>query len=233
MKEPIKMANETPSYYAIIPANVRYDNTLKANEKLMYGEITCLSQSTGNCFASNDYFARLYNVSKETISRWISNLKKQGYVSTKITYKSDCKTIDKRIITLLTKKSIPSCEKDQYPIDKKVKDNNTSNNNTRDNKESEEATIDYNFYLVAWNRLADQSSVSRIMKLTTTRKNKIKTRIDGAKDFKQVFIECLKKINNSRFCLGENNRDWKADFDWLIENDNNYVKILEGKYDDK
>ena len=37
-------------YYAIIPANVRYDNSLKANEKLMYGEITCLSQSSGECF---------------------------------------------------------------------------------------------------------------------------------------------------------------------------------------
>ena len=31
------MENENPSYFAIIPADVRYDKRLKANEKLMYG----------------------------------------------------------------------------------------------------------------------------------------------------------------------------------------------------
>lgn len=121
---------ETPNYYAIITADVRYNKDLKANEKLLYGEITCLTQSTGECFASNEYFAKLYNVSKETVSRWVSNLKKCGYVDVVIKYKEDGKTIDKRIITLLTKRSTPYCEKDQYPIDKKIKDNNTRDNNT-------------------------------------------------------------------------------------------------------
>ena len=45
-----KMENDTPSYYAVIPADVRYDKRLKANEKLMYGEITCLSQKEGYCY---------------------------------------------------------------------------------------------------------------------------------------------------------------------------------------
>lgn len=121
---------ETPNYYAIIPANVRYDKVLKANEKLLYGEITALAQASGKCFASNEYFAELYGTTKETVSRWISNLKKCGYVDVIITYKEDGKTIDKRIITLLTKKSIPSCEKNQYPVDKKIKENNTRINNT-------------------------------------------------------------------------------------------------------
>lgn len=31
---------EHRSYYAIIPANVRYDKRLKPNTKLLYGEIT-------------------------------------------------------------------------------------------------------------------------------------------------------------------------------------------------
>lgn len=121
---------ETPNYYAIITADVRYDKNLKANEKLLYGEITALAQASGNCFASNEYFANLYGTSKETVSRWISNLKKCGYVDVIITYKNDGKTIDKRIITLLTKKSIPSCEKSQYPIDENIKENNTRINNT-------------------------------------------------------------------------------------------------------
>ncbi len=45
-----------------------------------------------------------------------------------------------------------------------------------------------------------------------------------------TFEEAFKKLEGSDFCKGKNDRNWKADFDWLIKNDNNIVKVLEGKY---
>lgn len=135
---------EKPTYYGILPANVRYDETLKPMEKIMYSEITALSNKEGYCSAKNQYFARLYNVSKETVSRWIGNLSNKGYVSVKL-IRDDKKNvidrlvflvdtpIDEKINRVLTKRSIAYCEKDQYPIDEKIKENNTSNNITREN----------------------------------------------------------------------------------------------------
>ncbi len=60
---------EQPSYYSVITANVRYDNRLTDSEKLLFAEITSLSNKRGYCTASNGYFATLYSVVKETISR--------------------------------------------------------------------------------------------------------------------------------------------------------------------
>ena len=70
----------TNLYPAIIPAKVRYDKELTASAKLLYGELTVLCQQKGYCWASNSYFARIYDVDKATVSRWISALKKRGYI---------------------------------------------------------------------------------------------------------------------------------------------------------
>tara|TARA_R100001443_G_scaffold62431_1_gene72372 strand:- start:418 stop:1050 length:633 start_codon:yes stop_codon:yes gene_type:complete len=111
---------DKPNYYAIIPAEVRYSN-LKPNAKLLYGEITALSGKLGYCYATNNYFAELYGVSKNTISSWISDLKKLGFINV-IVERNAKKQIIKRCIGI-TKKM-------DSPIHKKMKGNNTSNNNT-------------------------------------------------------------------------------------------------------
>lgn len=120
------------SYYAVIPATIRYDNRLKANEKLLYGEITALSNKNGYCYAQNRYFANLYKVNNETVSRWLSNLQKYGYIAIEI-HRTEKKEIIARNIYIV---DTPYCQKNQYPyclknqegIDEKVKDNNINNN---------------------------------------------------------------------------------------------------------
>ena len=121
---------DKPSYYAIILAEVRYDEKLSANEKLMYGEITALTQSTGECWASNAYFGKLYNKDVRTIRRWVSRLSSLGYINIKLEYKPDSKEVDKRIITLGTKLSLASGQKCPTGGGKNVLDNNTRENNT-------------------------------------------------------------------------------------------------------
>jgi len=119
----------TPSFYAVIPASVRYDDLLKANAKLLYGEITALCSFKCYCWADNKYFAELYKVDPKTISRWISQLENGGYLKIehfpeqgnkrKIYIEISAKNLvtkkslpsDKKVTTLVTKKSLPSDEK--------------------------------------------------------------------------------------------------------------------------
>lgn len=122
------------NYYAVIPAPVRYNKKLKYPERLLYGEITALSNRYGYCFASNKYFASLYDVVPETVSRWISHLKECGYIDVNIIKNENNQIIERRIYiidkinnTYCLNNQYPSCVKNQEGIDKKVKHNNINN----------------------------------------------------------------------------------------------------------
>ena len=121
---------QKPNYYAIIPAEVRYSKKLTPNAKLLYAEITALSNKDNVCWASNKYFSNLYNVSTVTISRWISSLVKNNFIIRKIIYIKGTKEIDKRYLQLCSE-GINNIDK--TPINKIVKDNITSINTTSNN----------------------------------------------------------------------------------------------------
>jgi len=135
---------EKKSYYAIIPADVRYDKKLCANAKLLYGEITALCNEKGYCWASNDYFAQLYEKTEETVSRWISQLIKQNYINAEY-IKRGFEITERRIYILDCQKNQPSIdEKVNRSIDEKVKYNttvNTTYNNTGNKKRQSVFTV--------------------------------------------------------------------------------------------
>lgn len=129
------------SYFAIIPASVRYDNRLIPSAKLLYGEITALSNERGYCWASNDYFAQLYGVSKTTIKSWLKSLEDNGHINRIVKYKNGSKEIENRWISISTPRqenlptpagnlTDPRQESLPTPRQEICPDNNTSINNT-------------------------------------------------------------------------------------------------------
>lgn len=120
------------SYYSIIPATVRYDKNLKPAEKLIYGEITSLTNKMGYCYAKNKYFADLYTVTAHTVSQWISHLEKSGYIQIEL-IKDEKKEIKERRIFIMDipyvqKNTYPYVSKFTYPMYKKVQENNKEYN---------------------------------------------------------------------------------------------------------
>ena len=72
---------ETPTFYTMLPAAVRYDKNLKPNEKLLFAEISALTNVTGYCYASNAYFQNLFDASTRTVQGWLKHLQDCGYIS--------------------------------------------------------------------------------------------------------------------------------------------------------
>lgn len=130
---------ENPNYYAIIPADVRYSNLINANEKLLYAEITSLCNAKGYCWASNNYFAELYNCTPQAISKWINNLKKNNFIKIDYNYKLGSKEIEQRNIYIGINNELIGINNGSIGINiglrgsqHRIKDNNKTINNKKD-----------------------------------------------------------------------------------------------------
>lgn len=69
-----------PGYWAVIPAEVRYDPQLPLQARLLYAEISALTDLNGYCFASNAYLMNLYQITERTLQRNLRALEKRGYI---------------------------------------------------------------------------------------------------------------------------------------------------------
>ena len=139
---------EQPNFYAILPANVRYCKSLNPFEKILYAEITALTQKDWYCWASNKYFAELYWVSETHISLRIKKICNLWFLSSevdkeawnkrrifvwelrKVTWKTSLTTVKDPIELELN--SYLTKVKDPYLT--KVKENNIKINNKNNNK---------------------------------------------------------------------------------------------------
>ena len=120
-------------YYAVIPATVLFNERLKPNEKLLYALITALSNKEGYCYASNKYLGEKLGVDSVTVSRWITDLRRNNYVFVDIMRNEKKEIICRRIfpndVPYRLNNQYPYILKNQEGIDEKVKDNNIIDNN--------------------------------------------------------------------------------------------------------
>lgn len=67
--------------------------------------------------------------------------------------------------------------------------------------------------------------------LNRSRVEKIRTRLKEHQDL-EWWREVFKKADRVSF-TGKDGKEWRPSFDWLIENDKNAVKVIEGNYEQK
>ena len=94
------------------------------------------------------------------------------------------------------------------------------------------------YLLNIWNEIFSEK-LPKITKITEQRKAKINSRLplweklaqERNCDIETLLTEVFNKIKDSKFLLGDNDRGWRADFDWFIQSDKQTMKILEGGYE--
>lgn len=121
----------------------------------------------------------------------------------------------------------------EIDADKIREDNIRQDNNiipsiplTGDMPPKSKISIDFKALVDLFNTKFD-GKLSQVTQITDKRKAAMRARI--ANHGKEAVVKVFNLVLNSPFLLGENNRNWRADFDWIFK-PTNFVKILEGNY---
>lgn len=171
-----------------IPKELWFDQNLTLQEKIFFIEINSLDNDDG-CFATNEYFANFFGISRTRVSLIIKSLIDKKYIKSTMVYKENSKEIERRVLNIcytpyLTKVKYPYLTKVKDPIQQKLKDNNTINNTVLINKEKKEKS----FILEDNTVLEDIQFIDILLK-----KNNIE-------EIKRVIVETInyhKTINNN------------------------------------
>lgn len=211
---------QQPSYYSVIIAEVRYSKKINANEKLLYSEISALTNKYGYCWSSNKYFSKLYDCTPQAISKWISNLEKNGFISCERIYAPGGKEIKKRIIRLANNfEKMPYSEENEecdsnddgsnsddqginqcvggsnnslHPYQHRIKGNNTSYNNTSNNNNTPYSPPEGDDTVSTF----EQPTVSTLFENEPVRKSKtIAEQLEGFDTFYDAYA---KKVNRDK-----------------------------------
>lgn len=124
----------------------------------------------------------------------------------------------------------------EMEMEKEYKENKPKGLSKKDNsffpiESVGEFKVDYARVENLWKTIC--KDLPQIQGLSEKRKLKIRTRLKEMGNSYEKLSAVLIKLNESNFCKGDNNTNWKASFDWLFDSPNNWRKVLEGNYDNK
>lgn len=99
---------------------------------------------------------------------------------------------------------------------------------SKEEKSSGDDPLSAKEVIEAWNDLAERKRLAKVVKLTPDRQRKLKARI--SQNTIDEWKTALEAIERSSFLCGDNDRGWKANFDFLLQ-PSSFTKLIEGVYD--
>lgn len=233
------MNKVNPDNYIVIQGWMLSDLNLKGTELIVYAIIYGFSQAEENCFSGSlGYLSEWTNTSKMTIMTALKGLQDKGLIDKYEDIRNGVKFCRYRANNLRgmqktlpgIQNSLPGDIQKTLPPSKETLPNNIEDNKEPDNKrirKGEEAPS-CSQIVDLFNQIC--VSYPQVKVLSDARRKAINARLKRytEDDLKTAF----EKAEASSFLKGGNDRNWSANFDWVIK-DTNLAKILDGNYDDR
>lgn len=167
--------------------------------------------------------------SRQQVSRMLAKLQKQERVSLIAdTYGTHLKVCNYEAYQNLKTYKRTEPDSSVTVADSGVTVLDINNNDNNDITTTSPAEI-YQTFISYWN---SKERLPKIRYLTDKRRDALRVRM-GEKQFAENWQQIIDRIDASDFACGGGPKGWRADIDWLIKNDTNYVKVLEDKYKNK
>ena len=223
-----KVQNEN---YVLIQGWMINELKLKGNELIVYAIIYGFTQIEGQLFnGSLQYLADWTNSTKQGVVKNLKSLIEKGFIKKNDKFINGVKFCEYYVTKLnrvcneveqgIQQSLIP-------PIQQSLTNNidlDNSNDNPNNNKVPYEKIKDLYHEICI--------SYPKVIKFSDSRKKTIKARYIEYGQNIEIFKMLFEKAEQSDFLKGNNDNNWSASFDWLI-NPSNMVKVLEGNYDNK
>jgi DNA-binding MarR family transcriptional regulator len=208
--------------------------TGSATVKSVLLAIANYADEEGICWPSQEQLADDTELSRHSIMRALDQLEEMDLITRERRHRKDgSRSSDLIIIDLSrteqrssqqrsTQQQPKSHSATAEPIIEPSLNRNSAQRIKRDSDEDEAVK--------AWNDLADDLSLPKVQRMTETRRRKLAARLRDCGGL-DGWHAAMAKIRGSPLCRGEVGA-WRADFDFVLQ-ESSFVKLMEGKYDDK
>jgi len=245
LSEKIKLNGVLSKGYGLAPKLVMIDQDLSIEAKAIYCYISSFCGNGTTAFPSVELIMHHLGIGKNRFYRYRKELVNKGYI--KVHRRREGQKSISNLYELNMNLGFPYFEDIQNEdiqfedIQNEDTNNNSLNNNSLNNNNfntssgeeaaaAENTRVPYEEIKSLYNETC--KSLSKIRSMSSNRKEHVKARWKQFNYDIDTFKEVFELVEKSSFLKGSNKRGWKADFDWLIKNDHNMIKVLEGKYQD-
>ncbi len=221
--------------WSLVPPSILSAEDINSSQKLLWGRIKGLIGKNGYCYASNKFLANSLNLNPNSISNYISILVDKGYLKRKVE-RNEEKEIERRKLYPLSKnnKGVSTNEligpinnkvEGSGRVSKEIENSNSLSNPKEKYNDSAPLTnkgLDYKQIKKDFNNIVPEER--EVVNITRNRKDKLQTRFEEDEFNWEKLCDKLKRSNWLLQNLNQNL------FTWLIKNQENYTKVLEGSY---
>lgn len=207
---------------------------LPASQKIVLLALADCANDEGVAWPSIATIAKKASKSERTVQAMVADLEKAGHLKREQSPGKGCRYFIHPRKSITPAKSAPVQVSQEPPQNLHPTPAKSAPKPSKNHQEpsmdsaSDDAPPTKSEVMNGWNLLASECGLPRVGKLTAQRDRQLKARLREYPEI-QSWQSAFASIRGSPFLRGQNDRGWKADFDFLLQ-PKSFTKLVEGSY---